>query len=419
MKKGVQRKKKFIYIRGGDNMKKISFFLIILAISAATSCTFKITALPPAQVEYTKERLPYDAGILIPPDVASQKITEGGLCCIGVVHEWHFLAGDALSTYSEKYYSTVFRSAQIFNMRDDIMRDERIKVIIKPYIRDVNTSQSMRTKLQLHTTIQDKQGKTLFDSEFLGESQGDSAMGKACLGGVFLGESALRDSFSSALDDAFTKQLQYLRTRESWKALKAVSFEKEEHLGEAERPRLDNEKQKLAYVPKTVLTPVVSLRSEPKFLLEKDIKKMLKKHNFYDRHLNKYGSFANDFVDNGDGTITDNRTRLMWQKSGSSRAKKWKQAQTYVKQLNRGFAGYSDWRLPTIEELASLVEREKVSRVHIDPVFDSKQKTCWSADYNPTSTIRVSGYEGWIVKFAEGIIIQTMWSLGRYHGFVQ
>ena len=63
------------------------------------------------------------------------------------------------------------------------------------------------------------------------------------------------------------------------------------------------------------------------------------------------------------------------------------------------------------------MEREKVNGVHIDPVFDSKQKTCWSADYNPTSTIRVSGYEGWIVKFTEGTIIQTIWSLGTYHGY--
>ena len=63
------------------------------------------------------------------------------------------------------------------------------------------------------------------------------------------------------------------------------------------------------------------------------------------------------------------------------------------------------------------MEREKVNGVHIDRVFDSKQKTCWSADYNPTSTISASGYEGWIVKFDEGIIIQDIWSLVRYHGY--
>jgi hypothetical protein len=184
---------------------------------------------------------------------------------------------------------------------------------------------------------------------------------------------------------------------------------------------------KLAYIPKTEasaklpskkLPLKLPLRTEPKKLIEKDIKKMLARYGFYDADLNRRGSFANDFVDNGFDTITDRATGLMWQKKGSSRTKKWKRAQEYVKGLNKDvFAGHSDWRLPTIEELASLVEREKVNGVHIDPVFDSKQKTCWSADYNPTSTIRVSGYEGWIVKFTEGTIIQTIWSLGTYHGY--
>jgi len=182
------------------------------------------------------------------------------------------------------------------------------------------------------------------------------------------------------------------------------------------------ENLKLVYTPKTKtsakLPLKLPLRKEPKKLLERDIRKMLARYGFYDADLNWRGSFANDFVDNGYDTITDRATGLMWQKKGSSRTKKWKRAQEYVKRLNKDvFAGHSDWRLPTIEELASLVEREKVNGVHIDPVFDSKQKTCWSADYNPTSTIRVSGYEGWIVKFTEGTIIQTIWSLGTYHGY--
>jgi hypothetical protein len=98
----------------------------------------------------------------------------------------------------------------------------------------------------------------------------------------------------------------------------------------------------------------------------------------------------------------------MWQKSGSSRAKSWKRARTYVKQLNKGFAGYSDWRLPTIEELASLVEREKVNGVlHIDPIFYNKQKSCWSADKGP----RVGSYNApqvWSVNFREGTLGLTL-----------
>ena len=181
-------------------------------------------------------------------------------------------------------------------------------------------------------------------------------------------------------------------------------------------PESEKESMKIASIPEGAAK--VSLRTESKKLIEEDIRKMLARYGFYDADLNWWGWFDNDFVDSGYGTITDNATGLMWQKTGSSRTRTWARAQEYVKELNKyEFAGYSDWRLPTIEELASLVEREKVNGVHIDPVFDSKQKTCWSADYNSTSTIRVSGYEGWIVKFAEGTIIQTMWSLGRYHGY--
>ncbi|GAG83554.1 unnamed protein product, partial [marine sediment metagenome] len=163
---------------------------------------------------------------------------------------------------------------------------------------------------------------------------------------------------------------------------------------------LEKESLKIASVPEG--TAKVSLRTESKKLIEKDIKKMLARYDFYDDNLNWRGSFANDFVDNGDGTITDKATGLMWQKSGSSRAKGWKRAQRYVKGLNKDvFAGYSDWRWPTIEELASLVEREKVNGVHIDPVFDSKQKTCWSADSNLIGGEGRTGSEVWIGNFAQ------------------
>jgi len=71
------------------------------------------------------------------------------------------------------------------------------------------------------------------------------------------------------------------------------------------------------------------------------------------------------YQNNGDGTITDLSTGLMWQQcslggncDGSARSYKWNEAlqAPEIMNANGGFAGYSDWRLPNIKELASLLE---------------------------------------------------------------
>lgn len=91
---------------------------------------------------------------------------------------------------------------------------------------------------------------------------------------------------------------------------------------------------------------------------------------------------ANRFRDNQDGTVLDDATRLMWEKGGSPYAGSWRQAQDHVKALNRkAFAGHSDWRLPTVNELMSLfIEHADPSRFCLEPVFDTTQKRIWSAD---------------------------------------
>ena len=60
------------------------------------------------------------------------------------------------------------------------------------------------------------------------------------------------------------------------------------------------------------------------------------------------------FVVNGNGTITDSVSGLMWEQSPISARMSWKEAIEYAKSLR--LAGYSDWRLPYRIELRELVQ---------------------------------------------------------------
>jgi len=121
-------------------------------------------------------------------------------------------------------------------------------------------------------------------------------------------------------------------------------------------------------------------------------------------------------IDNGDSTVTDRATGLMWQKGGSLRSLSNYRAKSYIKNLNKDkFAGYSGWRLPSIEELASILEKSKKNNLHINSIFDNMQKRCWSAD----GTTSIHGADGeaaaWIVDFENGKVNRAVWwNIHRY-----
>ena len=69
------------------------------------------------------------------------------------------------------------------------------------------------------------------------------------------------------------------------------------------------------------------------------------------------------FKDNGDGTVTDNLTGLIWLKNASCLGpQKWSDALSDCNDLRAGFCGLTDgssagdWRLPNIKELQSLID---------------------------------------------------------------
>ena len=97
----------------------------------------------------------------------------------------------------------------------------------------------------------------------------------------------------------------------------------------------------------------------------------------------------------GGNVVIDHATGLMWLQSGSKEYMQWNAAMEWVRNLNAlEYAGYSDWRLPTIEEAASLLEPVKKNALYIDPVFDKEQWGIWSGDKRGGST--------WSVYFSLG-----------------
>ena len=83
----------------------------------------------------------------------------------------------------------------------------------------------------------------------------------------------------------------------------------------------------------------------------------------------------NDFQDNGDGTITDVATGLMWSEADSGEGMDWEEALAWVQQRNEeNYLGYSDWRLPNAKELQSIVDYTRspqtTGSAAIDPVFE-------------------------------------------------
>lgn len=88
------------------------------------------------------------------------------------------------------------------------------------------------------------------------------------------------------------------------------------------------------------------------------------------RGNNEYG--INSFTDNGDGTITDHATGLIWMQDDNGEGLLWKEALSYAENLE--YAGYSNWRLPDAKELQSIVDYTRspytTNTAAIDPLFN-------------------------------------------------
>lgn len=141
------------------------------------------------------------------------------------------------------------------------------------------------------------------------------------------------------------------------------------------------------------------------------------------------------YVDNGDGTITDTRTGLMWEKltrDGTIHDKEhlysWGEAfSVKLAGLNAlGFAGYRDWRVPNVNELYSLVRLHQYSPAIASPAFHANcivgctVLTCsctytQSAMYWTSTSAHRDPGGAWFVGFHDGTVSRRSKGFDRAH----
>jgi len=102
------------------------------------------------------------------------------------------------------------------------------------------------------------------------------------------------------------------------------------------------------------------------------------------------------FTDNGDGTITDNITGLIWQKTDGGEMT-FENAKAYCKNLTLG--GFNDWRLPTSHELFSINNYD-----NLNPALNTTYFTKTTAEYWWSSDLRADDSTiVWVVNAGGGI----------------
>ena len=131
----------------------------------------------------------------------------------------------------------------------------------------------------------------------------------------------------------------------------------------------------------------VTLRGVPTTLNDERLTAALVTRGLFDAARNPAGAG----VDNRFETVLreealvvrDATTGLTWQRGGTA-GLDLAGAEAQIAALNgQAHAGYRDWRLPTAEEAASLMEKAPLDGRHIDPAFDTGVNFIWTADRTP------------------------------------
>lgn len=102
------------------------------------------------------------------------------------------------------------------------------------------------------------------------------------------------------------------------------------------------------------------------------------------------------YIDNGNGTVTDLVTGLLWQQASDSTQRSLSEATQYCTSLTLG--GLSGWRLPSMKEFTTLVDASKNS-----PALDTSTFSCPSCYTFWSSTTSYVSSINWVINFTDGM----------------
>lgn len=124
-------------------------------------------------------------------------------------------------------------------------------------------------------------------------------------------------------------------------------------------------------------------------------------HGINRDYSNQDGAFTGRVI-SGDKVALDSSTGLMWDRYGSPHAMEFSEAGGWIALMNKyKYAGFSDWRLPTSEEAASLLRSNKNHHdLYIDDTFSEVQFKIWTCDSFPSHSKPVR----WAVHFSMGYL---------------
>ncbi len=122
-------------------------------------------------------------------------------------------------------------------------------------------------------------------------------------------------------------------------------------------------------------------------------------------------SFASPFTDNGNFTVTDSATGLIWQQcsagfsgtscaTGTATTFTWQNALSFCNSL---VLDGKTWRLPNINELKSIIDRSRVSpAINITSFPGTSSNNHWSSTTDINSG--AANANAWVVQFSDGSV---------------